>query len=106
MPKAVGTPMKSSLEFDLHASRRLDDTGGNDKHDRKGKSKKDDSHARERRPCCNGSTPQGDGHEIEDSIPPLGNCNSQSANGPVSTEIIKRYCNHYLAQPYLQHKTA
>lgn len=76
--------MKSLLELDFHSSRRLDDTGGNDKYDRKCKSKEDDAHARKGRPGCNGGTPQSDSHEIEDRIPPLGNWNSQSAE--VDTE--------------------
>lgn len=72
----VGGGMGNSLELDLHSSGRLDDTGGNYKDNCKSKTEEDNPYAGESRPGCNGSTPQGDSHEIEDSIPPLRNYNS------------------------------
>lgn len=69
-----------SLELDLHSSRRLDDSSRNNKDDRKGKTEKDNTNASEGRPACNGSTSQSNCDDVENCIPPLGNCKCRSAS--------------------------
>lgn len=71
--------LENLLELDLHSGRRLDDACRYDKDNSKSQTEKDNTNASVCRPARNCSTPQGNGNDVENRIPPLGNYKSQSA---------------------------